>query len=217
MPAAGQEVPHPVHRVATEATSNLLRWLVLDPSVRSVVASRKQETKSPPSTLPICSLQMEDGMERVKQGPPHTSEWPPYSSVDMGWPWQWGEPGDCYEERGKKPVLTVLHSKELHVKAAFVNHGPQTSSISFTWEIVRNQILRPRLRPLHQSLRGKGPASCVLTRSFSCQRKFEKRCLQAAWKSFYLLLSSSATYWASSSDAESLIQTLGNFLLFFCT
>lgn len=35
--------------------------------------------------------------------------------------------------------------------------------------------------------------------------QFEKHRLKAAWKRFYLLLSSTATYWASSSDAEMLI------------
>lgn len=59
----------------------------------------------------------------------------------MGWPRQWGEPGDCYEERGKKPVLTVLHSKELHVKAAFLNHGPQTSSIILPGKLLEIKFL----------------------------------------------------------------------------
>lgn len=82
MPAEGQEVPHPLHRVAAEATSHSPCWPEQDPSVRSVGASGKQQMKSLPSIL-LPSNGRQDGASQAGT-PPTTSEWPPYSSVDTG-------------------------------------------------------------------------------------------------------------------------------------
>ena len=208
MPAEGQEAPHPLHRVAAEATSHSPCWPEQDPSVRSVGASGKQQMKSLPSIL-LPSNGRQDGASQAGT-PPTTSEWPPYSSVDTGghgsevsWGLLW--------RRREEACSDSLHSKELHAKATFLNHAMSASP----GILLEMQPLGPHVRPTTSEHLREGPSKLCFKVIFWCQWKFAKHRVKAAWKSFYLLLSSSATYWASSPDAERLIQTLGNFLLFF--
>ena len=68
MPTEGQKAPHPLHRVAAEATSHSACWPVQDPSVRFVGASGKQQRKSLPS-ISLPSNGRQDGGGQA--GTPH--------------------------------------------------------------------------------------------------------------------------------------------------
>lgn len=164
---------------------------------------------------PFRSLQMEDKMEGVKQEPP-TSEWPPYSSFNTGWPWQRGELGTAMKKERSSLFWLFYTPRSSMQGQRFSIMVPRPAVSASPGILLEMQTLGPRVKPTTSEHLREGPSKlCFKEVIFWCQWKFEKHRLKAAWKSFYLLLSSSATYWASSPDAERIIQTLGNFLLFF--
>lgn len=125
-----------MHQIGTGDTNNSSCWPVSDPIVRPAIASRKQQMKSTYFFLPIFSLLMEDWSSR----PPHNSPLSGRPAPQLTWFERGSEAGqgNAMRKERRRPILTLLHSKGLLVCKGIPKCGSQNSSISFTWEIVRN-------------------------------------------------------------------------------
>lgn len=125
------------------------------------MSPEKQPMKSTPSISPISPLRM--GPSR----PPPRLSGQLYSSVDTGECGSAVGRGTAKRKEKRRPILTSTLQGAPRVQ----RQQPQVQSLnrssSFTWEIVQKVHSRaPSQDLLHHSLQGKGPASCVLTRSF---------------------------------------------------
>lgn len=140
----------------------------------------RKATDEEPS-LHFAPFKWKTGWSRSSRNPlPHTSEWPPYSSVDTGgrgsevsWGLLW--------RRREEACSDSLQSKELHAKATFLNHAMSASP----GILLEMQPLGPRVRPTTSEHLREGPSKlCFKQVIFWCQWKFANTPLEGSLEKF---------------------------------